>query len=70
MKNGTYINSRFEDAILFEIEFTPKGTKERIKVYVWATNGLNASQTLILKHIWGKQHSVNMIQSSSLLRNK
>lgn len=70
MKNGTYINSRFDGAILHEIDFTPKGTKEMITVCVWAKNRLSASNELIYKHIWGKQHAVRIHNASSLLANK
>ncbi|NBI93242.1 hypothetical protein D3Z45_22415, partial [Lachnospiraceae bacterium] len=46
----------FEGAILFEIDYTPKGTKEMKTVKVWAKNRLDASNYMILNHIWGKQH--------------
>ena len=63
------LNKRFEGAQLFEIDFTPKGTKTMETVTVWAKNELDASNYLILNHIWGKQHAIRLA-TSNLLKNK
>lgn len=52
------LNKKTEGTQLFEIDFTLKGTKERTTVYVYARNRLDASNYLILNHIWGKQHEI------------
>ena len=52
------LNTKTEGTQLFEIDFTPKGTKERTTVSVYAKNRLDASNYLILNHIWGKQHEI------------
>lgn len=52
------LNTKTEGTQLFEIDFTPKGTKERTMVSVYAKNRLDASNYLILNHIWGKQHEI------------
>ena len=54
------LNRKFEGAILFEIDYTPKGTKEMKTVKVWAKNRLDASNYMILNHIWGKQHEIRV----------
>lgn len=60
------LNSKFEGASLYEIDFTPKGTHNRQTLYVYARNRLDASNYLILNHIWGNQHSIRP-HSSNLL---
>lgn len=52
------LNKKTEGTQLFEIDFTPKGAKERTTVHVYARNRLDASSYLILNHIWGKQHEI------------
>ena len=47
------LNRKFEGATLFEIDYTPKGTTEMKTVRVWAKNRLDASNYMILNHIWG-----------------
>lgn len=54
------LNRKFEGATLFEIDYTPKGTKTRKTVCVWAKNRLDDSNYMILKHIWGKQHEIRV----------
>ena len=57
------LNRKFEGATLFEIDYTPKGTKtmKTMKtVKVWAKNRLDASNYMILNHIWGKQHEIRV----------
>ena len=54
------LNRKFEGATLFEIDYTPKGTKEMKTVKVWAGNRLDASNYMILNHIWGKQHEIRV----------
>lgn len=54
------LNKNFEGATLFEIDYTPKGTHTRKTVKVWAKNRLDASNYLILNHIWGKQHEIRI----------
>ena len=54
------LNRKFEGAILFEIDYTPKGTKTMKTVSVWAKNRLDASNYMILNHIWGKQHEIRV----------
>lgn len=61
------INRKAEGDYLFEIDFTPKGTNDRQLVHVWARNRLDASNYLILNHIWGTQHSIRY-HSSNLLK--
>ncbi|MEZ3453549.1 MAG: hypothetical protein K1W17_04180 [Oscillospiraceae bacterium] len=58
--NGAVLNKNEakKGMLLHEIVFTPKGEKEKISVYVYAKNRLDASNWLILNHIWGKQHEV------------
>ncbi len=63
------LNSKFEGSFLFEIDFTPKGTRNRQTLYVYAKNPLDASNYLILNHIWGVRHSVRY-HSSNLLNAK
>lgn len=58
MRNGTTLNTRQEGMNLYEIDFTPKGTKEQLIIQVWAKNRLDASNYLILNKIWGKQHQI------------
>lgn len=52
------LNAPAPFAQLFQIDFTPKGTKTKIQVHVWAKNRLDAHNFLILHSIWGKQHEV------------
>ena len=52
------LNKKSEGTKLFQILFTPKGQKEKTWVYVYAKNELDASNYLILNHIWGKQHGI------------
>ena len=54
------LNRKFEGATLFEIDYTPKGTKAMKTVKVWARNRLDASNHMILSHIWGKQHEIRV----------
>lgn len=54
------LNRKFEGATLFEIDFTPKGTKEMKTAKVWAKNRLDASNYMILNRIWGKQHEIRV----------
>lgn len=54
------LNRKFEGATLFEIDYTPKGTKTVKTVKVWAKNRLDASNYMILNHIWGKQHEIRI----------
>ena len=54
------LNRKFEGATLFEIDYTPKGTKTMKTVKVWAKNRLDASNYMILNHIWGKQHEIRV----------
>ncbi len=63
------INRETKGDTLFEIEFTHKGKKEIEYIYVWAKSALEASNYLILNHIWGKQHAIR-VHSSNLLRWK
>jgi len=60
------LNRKFEGAILFEIDYTPKGTKEMKTVKVWARNRLDASNYMILNHIWGKQHEIRVATANFL----
>ena len=52
------LNQKTTGTELYEIEFTPKGSKETKSLYVYAKNALDASNYLILNKIWGKQHRV------------
>lgn len=61
------LNKKTEGTDLYEIDFTPKGAKEMTQVYVYAKNRLDASNFLILNHIWGKQHAIR-IHSTSLMK--
>lgn len=61
------MNKKFEGATLFEIDFTPKGSKEMTQVYVWAKNSLDASNYLIYRHIWGKQSAIR-VHSSNFMK--
>lgn len=61
------LNTRTAGTELYEIDFTPKGTKEKINVYVYAKNRLDAHNYLILNKIWGKQHAIR-IHSTNLLK--
>ena len=54
------LNRKFEGATLFEIDYTPKGIKTMKTVSVWAKNRLDASNYMILNHIWGKQHEIRV----------
>lgn len=54
------LNTKTEGTQLFEIDFTPKGAKEKKTVSVYAKNRLDASNYLILNHIWGKQHEIRV----------
>lgn len=58
MKDMAILNRRKSGDSLLEIEFTPKGKKETISLYVYAKDRLDASNYLILNHIWGKQHRI------------
>lgn len=60
--NGAVLNKSEtkRGMLLHEVVFTPKGEKEMISVYVYAKNRLDASNWLILNHIWGKQHEVRI----------
>lgn len=52
------LNKQTQGTQLYEIEFTPKGSKEKKLVNVYAKNRLDASNYLILNQIWGKQHNI------------
>ena len=54
------LNKNFEGATLFEIDNTPKGTPTRKTGKGGAKNRLDASNYLILNHIWGKQHEIRI----------
>ena len=58
MKDMAILNRRKPGDSLLEIEFTPKGKKETVSLYVYAKDRLEASNYLILNHIWGKQNSI------------
>ena len=60
------LNRKFEGATLFEIDYTPKGTTEMKTVKVWAKNRLDASNYMILNHIWGKQHEIRFATANFL----
>lgn len=61
------LNKKTEGDYLFEIDFTPKGSKEMKTVYVYAKSSLEASNYLILNHMYGKQHEIRY-HSSNLLK--
>lgn len=61
------LNKQVAGTELYEIDFTPKGTKERTTLYVYAKNRLDAGNFLILKKIWGKQHEIK-VHSTNLLK--
>ena len=61
------LNHKTNGTDLYIIDFTPKGTNDRQEVGVYAKNRLDASNYLILNHIWGKQHSVR-ISTTALLK--
>lgn len=54
------LNAKTPGTNLYEIVFTPKGTKQTTLVYVYAKNRLDASNFLIANQIWGKQHAINL----------
>lgn len=58
MKDMAILNRRKPGDSLLEIEFTPKGKKETVSLYVYAKDRLEASNYLILNHIWGKQRRI------------
>ena len=58
MKDMAILNRRKPGDSLLEIEFTPKGKKETVSLYVYAKDKLEASNYLILNHIWGKQNRI------------
>ena len=58
MKDMAILNRRKPGDSILEIEFTPKGKKETVSLYVYAKDRLEASNYLILNHIWGKQHRI------------
>lgn len=61
------LNAKFEGAILWEIEYTPKGTKTRKTVTVYAKDRLDAHNFMIYNKIWGKQHEIRMATNAHLL---
>ena len=67
MRNGQTINTRKPGDDLYEVLFTPKGEAEPITVYVYARNRLQASNTLILERIWGRQHEIRLHTSAHFL---
>lgn len=67
MRDGQTINTRKPGDDLYEILFTPKGEAEPITVYVYARNRLQASNTLILERIWGRQHEIRLHTSAAFL---
>ena len=60
------LNRRFEGAKLFEIDYTPKGTRTIKTVKVWARNRLDASNYMILNHIWGKQCEIRISEGNEI----
>lgn len=66
MKNGERLNEQKQGTELYAIEFTPKGEKKKIEVFVWAKNRLDASNYLILNKLWGKQHSIKIHTAASV----
>lgn len=69
MKTGTTVNSRTPGAELYEIDFTPRGTAEKITIHVWAKDRMAAHNEMILRKIWGKQHEIRL-HSSNLIASK
>lgn len=61
------LNTKTEGTELYEIEFTPKGSKTKEYKYVYARNSLDASNYLILNKIYGKQHAIRV---NTTLENK
>lgn len=61
------LNKQAEGTVLYEIEITRKGKKEREWLSVYAKNRLDASNYLILNKIYGKQH---IIRENTTLENK
>ncbi|WP_298031085.1 hypothetical protein [uncultured Dysosmobacter sp.] len=60
------LNKKFEGATLFEIDYTPKGTKARKTVTVWAKDRLDAHNFMIYNKIWGKQHEIRVATANLL----
>lgn len=67
MKNGQTINTRSKGENLYEVEITPKGTTEKITVYVFATNRLTAEGNMIKKRLYGKIHEIRLHSSAAFL---
>lgn len=69
LKANVTLNKRFPGADLYELDITPKGTKEMIQVYVYANNRLEAYNFMVHNKLWCKLHEIR-VHSSSLLKNK
>ena len=54
------LNKKTEGTSLYEIDWTPKGSKTRQLVYVYAKNRLEASNEMIRRHLFGKQNSITV----------
>ena len=67
MKNGQTINTRSKGENLYAVAITPKGEREAITVYVYATNRLTASGNLIKKGLYGTQHEIRLHTSAAFL---
>lgn len=63
LKDYQQLNNYYEGSSEFLIEFTPKGSTEKINLLVNAKNKLDASNFLILNKIYGTQHSVTLYNS-------
>lgn len=54
------LNKKTEGTILFEIDYTPKGSKEKKTVSVYAKNRMDASNFMITNKLFGKQHEIRV----------
>ena len=63
------LNRKFEGATLYEIDYTPKGTKTMKTVSVWAKNRLDASNYMILNHIAEIRRGTDMRREGSIKVN-
>ena len=61
-----YINKKTEGTALYRVIWTPKGTNEKQEILVWARNRLDASNQLIYRKMWGKQHNIEIVFCSQL----
>lgn len=69
MNNLNEINAQNAHLDLYEIDIILKGQKEITTLQVRAKNRLDASNTLILNKIYGKQKEIR-ISNINLLKNK